>query len=247
MNRQQLEPSELRWVGQRVLRLDAPLGELEALLPTFSQKPLTHGHALNEYLDMIVRNPIPTDDREVPIATVSKRYALIQHQDAVRCIVLAFESKNWMASKRHAEAWMSDYGERLRVAVSLPGETVDPGDGYPLRAEVLLWNSVDRSRAFEIAIRWKRLICKNGLTIFDEDRLRKIHNIDWMAAASPVQFLTDCLPASRNRVLDLVRWLDVPLEMAKLIHWADNEVTARWGISRSARLIHILRTGHDCS
>jgi hypothetical protein len=59
-----------------VLRLDAPLGELEALLPTFSQKPLTHGHALNEYLDMIVRNPIPTDDREVPIATVSKRYAL---------------------------------------------------------------------------------------------------------------------------------------------------------------------------
>jgi hypothetical protein len=149
MNRQQLEPSELRWVGQRVLRLYAPLGDLEALLPTFSQKPLTHGHALNEYLDLIVRNPIPTDDREVP--TVSKRYALIQHQDAVRCIVLAFESANLMPSRTHAEVWMSDYGERLRVAVSYQVRPLILAMDIPWVPKFLLWNSVDRSRAFEIA------------------------------------------------------------------------------------------------
>ena len=236
MSWQKLDLAETRWLGQGVLSLEAPLSDLQNLLPTFSRERFTYRHVLNEYLDLIVRNPTPDDDRGVPISTVSKRYALIQHQDAVHCIVAAFESANWKSSLAPAQVWMSDYGERLRVAVPLPVDEVDPGDGYLLQAEVLVWNSVDRSRAFEIAIRWKRIICKNGLAIFDEDRLKKIHNIDWMSAESPVRFIADRLPKSRDRILSLGRWLEMPLGIGQAIQWADKKVAGRWGTQQGSTI-----------
>lgn len=200
---QQRELTESKWHGQLVLSFDGALSELEGALPTFSRKKLTYGPALNEYLDLILRDPVPGDEREVPVATVSKRYALIQHREAVRWIVSAFEQMKWNPAKLPMQALISDYGERMRAAVQIPTDAVDPGDSYELYAEVLLWNSVDRSRAFELAIRWKRLVCKNGLTISNEDRMRKIHNVDWMASESPIDFLTDRLPASRNRMVEI--------------------------------------------
>src|SRR5262249_38146538 len=126
MSLQELDPAETRWLGQRVLRMDVPLLDLQKLLPTFSREYFTHEHALNEYLDLIVRNSTPDDDRSVPVGVVSKRYALIQHQDAVGWIAAAFEEANWSPSIAPAQALMSDYGERLRVAVTLPGDELDP-------------------------------------------------------------------------------------------------------------------------
>jgi hypothetical protein len=189
---QQRALTETKWHGQFILTSEGALSALEGSLPTFSRRPLTHGPALNEYLDLILRDPVPGDEREVPVATVSKRYALIQHRDAVRWVVLAFEQMKWDPAKLQMQALISDYGERMRTIVKIPAEVVDPGDSFELHAEVLLWNSVDRSRAFELAIRWKRLVCKNGLTISNEDRLRKIHNVDWMRRESPIEFLSVC-------------------------------------------------------
>jgi len=244
---QQRELTESKWHGQLVLSFDGALSELEGALPTFSRKKLTYGPALNEYLDLILREPVPGDEREVPVATVSKRYALIQHREAVRWIVSAFEQMKWNPAKLPMQALISDYGERMRAAVQIPTDAVDPGDSYELYAEVLLWNSVDRSRAFELAIRWKRLVCKNGLTISNEDRMRKIHNVDWMASESPSDFLTDRLPASRNRMVEIGQWLNVHLEENRLIEWANHDVTKQWGIIRAARLVHVHRTGRDCA
>ncbi len=183
----------------------------------------------------------------MPLAAVSKRYALIQHRDAVRWTVEAFQQLGWDPANLRTQTLISDYGERMRVAVQTPTEPIDPGDGYALRADVLLWNSVDRSRAFELAIRWTRLICMNGLTIWDEDRLRKVHNVDWMASESPTEFLADRLPASRDRVVRMGEWLEVSARQDRLIEWANHKVAKQWGIIRAARLIHILLTGHDCA
>ena len=247
MSWQQLDPNEKKWLGQLVLSSDGSLIDLEGTLPTFSKKPFTYGPALNEYHDLIVRNPIPDDEREVPVAAVSKRYALIQHRDAVHWTVKAFQQMSWDPAKLRAQTLISDYGERMRVAVQIPAEPLDPGDGYGLRPEVLLWNSVDRSRAFELAIRWKRLVCSNGLTIWNEDRLRKVHNVDWMASESPTQFLVDRLAASRDRITTMGQWLKVSIRQDRLVEWANHKVAEKWGITRAARLIHILRTGHDCA
>jgi hypothetical protein len=244
---QRLDLNEIKWLGQLVHSFDGSLIDLEATLPTFSKKPFTYGPALNEYHDLIVRNPIPNDEREVPVATVSKQYALIQHREAVRWTVEAFQQLKWNPAKLRARTLISDYGERMRVTMQIPVEPVDPGDGYDLQPEILLWNSVDRSRAFELAVRWQRLVCSNGLAIWTEDRLRKIHNVATMASESPIEFLTLRLPASRDRMAKLGQWLNVSIGQDKLIRWANHQVAEKWGITRAARLIHILQNGHDCA
>jgi hypothetical protein len=105
---QQRQLTETKWLGQLVLAFDGALSDLEGALPTFSRKQLTYGPALNEYLDLILRDPTPGDEREVPVATVSKRYALIQHRDAVHWIVSAFERMKWNPAKLQMQALISD-------------------------------------------------------------------------------------------------------------------------------------------
>src|SRR5262249_374980 len=73
------------------------------------------------------------------------------------------------------------------------------------------------------------------------------HNIYWMSGESPIDFISDRLPKSRSKLLELLRSLDVPLTTEVMTQWVDNEVTHRWGIHRAARVMHILKTGHDCA
>jgi hypothetical protein len=244
---QRQTPKQARWLGQHIFFAEGQLGELGPALPTFSRQALTHGPALNEYLDLIVRDAVPDDPRAVPVATVSKRYALIGHREALAWMDEAFAQAGWDPATLPVLVWMSDYGERLRVEINLPEAHVDPGDGFPLSVRIFLWNSVDRSHAFEIAFCWRRLICRNGLSIQTEDRFRKVHHIDWMSRASPVEFLRNRLPASRAGLSEMTRWLETKRSPGNLVRWADTRVARRWGVVRAARLAHILQTGHDCA
>jgi len=195
---------EMQWLGQSVLRLEGPLEEIRGSMPSFSRAHLTYENALNEYLDLIVRNPVPDDERSVPVATVSKRYALIQHREAIGWLSEGFARQDWDPAAIRATAWISDYGERMRTEITLPIDPLELRRGEKLGAHILLWNSVDKTRAFEIAIQWYRLICENGLTIWEEDRLRKVHHVNWMSATSPSNFLAERLPKSveKTRRLD---------------------------------------------
>jgi hypothetical protein len=140
MKRESLPPEEFQWLGQSVYRLDGRLSELESSLPQFSQEPCTYENALNEYVDLIVRESEPDDDRRVPLATVSKRYALIQHREAVSWMCAAFKEHEWKPDDVDANAWLSRYGERMRVLVPLPIEPVEIRVDDVIAAEIILWN-----------------------------------------------------------------------------------------------------------
>jgi hypothetical protein len=241
-------PKDVQWFGQSVYRVTGPLSGLPRELPTFTREKFTYENALNEYLDMIVREPDREDDRRVPVATVSKRYALIQHTDAVTWLSDAFKEHGWDVGKTQGTVWLSEYGERMRVQVPLPIKSIPVAVNDVISADVLLWNSVDKSRSFELAIRWMRLVCTNGMTIPVEDRLRKVHNADWMAKASPVEFLNDRLTASAQQVTDsLQNLMAIPLASETALSWIDGDVAKQCGKFRAARLLHILNTGSDCA
>lgn len=247
MHRERLPTKTAQWYGQPVHRVSGSLAEIDGGLPTFSRQPLVHEHALNEYLDLILREPEPEDDRRVPVSTVSRSYALIQHTDAVAWLRAAFDEQGWAADKVGVTVWLSEYGERMRAELVLPVAPIEIAPGDALQAEVCVWNSVDRSRAFEVAIRWQRLVCRNGLAVWEEDRLRVIHLPEWLRRASPVEFLRERLPKSTKRTATLQRWLDAPVSARRLVQWIDESVAARWGKGRAARVLHIARTGHDCA
>ena len=231
-----------------VHRVVGPLADLPEELPTFTRERFTYQNALNEYLDMIVREPDGDDQRRVPVATVSKRYQLIQHTEAVIWLCDAFRKHGWEVTTIRGTVWLSEYGERMRVQVHLPDKEVAVAVNDTISADVLLWNSVDRSRSFELALRWERLVCTNGMTIATEDRLRKVHNADWMVRTSPVEFLNARLKSSElEMIASLQTLMEFPLIALTLHSWIDGEVAKQWGKFRAARLLHILNTGSDCA
>ena len=247
MTIQRLDEKETVWNSQPVYQFTGSLADLTDALPMFRRTRFAHEGALNEYLDLILREPHGDDDRLVPVATVSRRYALVQHRDIVDWVRAAFEQQKWDPAMVTASARFSEYGERMFVRIELPGATEEVRVGDKLAAEVRIWNSVDRSRALEVAIGWLRLVCLNGLKVWSGDRLRKIHHIDWMSRESPVDFLRERLPKSREQVDRLRRWASCPIAETKLVEWVDGPVTEAWGKGRAARVLHISRTGRDCS
>jgi hypothetical protein len=236
------------WDGQPVFKCNAKLAELLSVLPEFTRTGLSFESALNEFVDLILRLPHEEDDRTVPVATVSRRYALIQHRDLVSWVCEAFDELRWDPANLDATLHCSEYGERMRLCIPITGMAADIRPDDALRPEVRVWNSVDRSRAMEVAIGWMRLVCSNGMSVWvAEDRLRKIHHATLKSSESPVTFLTKRL-LSNNEQIDMLRiWADHKIGHDALIEWVDQIVAAKWGKIRAARFLHIARTGHDCS
>lgn len=246
MERERLPKTKAQWYGQPVYRLHGTLTDVEKELPQFSRERLAHEGAVNEYLDLVLRNPEPQDDRRIPVSTVSRQYVLIQHTAAITWLRDAFEKLKWNPEQIQVTAWLSEYGERMRAEVRLPVDPVQAVVGDPIGAEVCIWNSVDRSHAFEIAIRWLRLICTNGLAVWHEDRLRIVHLVEWMGRRrSPVEFLKTRLPKSRLMTAALQRWVEVRFTDDQLAEWTGRDVAKRWGKQRADRVLHILRTWCD--
>jgi Domain of unknown function (DUF932) len=246
MQRKRLPKTKTQWYGQPVYELQGSLAAIEKGLPQFSRERLAYQGSVNDYLDLVLRDPEPEDARRVPVSTVSQQYVLIQHTAAINWLRDAFKTLEWNPEDIKVTAWLSEYGERMRAEVVLPVDPVQAVPGDKIGAQVCIWNSVDRSRAFEIAIRWLRLICINGLAVWHEDRLRIVHLPEWMGRRrSPVEFLKTRLPKSRLMTASLQRWLEVRFEEDKLAEWASRDVAKRWGKQRAERVLHILRTGCD--
>jgi hypothetical protein len=246
MEREQLPKTKARWYGQPVYRIKGSLAEIEKELPQFSRERLSHRGVVNENLDLVIQEPEGQDGLQMPVSTVSRHYILIQHAEAINWLRTAFKNAKWNPDNIEVTAWLSEYGERMRAEISLPVSPVEVVPGDKIEARVCIWNSVDRSRAFEVAIRWFRLVCSNGFAVWSGDRLRIVHLAEWMGQhRSPTEFLKTRLPKSGLMTASLQRWLEVHLSDDLLAEWAGDYVAERWGSDRAKRVLHILRTGYD--
>jgi hypothetical protein len=241
-----LTTPDLTWFGYRASAAEFSLGEVDAVLPEFSRAPFAHGEAVNEYRDEIIRLPHGDDLRHIPVSTVSKRYALIQHREVFGWLRSGLKTVvGDDADDLPVELVMSAYGERMRMRVVVPDIGIDPGDNYKLARTVEVTNSVDRSCALDVRLSWLRLICTNGLSEHEDDRLRKIHHLDWMNSNDPAEFLADHLKNSDFTETTLRQWMATPVEVKNLAAWADTAVAKAWGKTLAARAYHIARTGYD--
>ena len=234
--------TDLKWMGQRVAhKKDLTLADVASHLPTFERESFGE----NEYLDAIVRKPFGTDKRHVPVASVSKRYALIQHHEFVGWLKEGVKRVGLKAESLPTELWMTDYGERVRLRFRISAKTFDPGDGYPMVFTAECFNSVDRSCALEIRMTWLRLVCVNGLTIREKSSLRKIHDVVWMNRENPADFLAEQLAHADEQFATFKNWVAHPVSIDKVESWADEHVAKVWGVEVAARVCHIARSGHD--
>ena len=85
--------SEKTWLGQRLHTSTIQLNQAVNFVPEFERMHFGDGANKNEYLDMIARLPFNGDKRTIPVATVSRRYALVQHKEVIRWLKQGLEEK----------------------------------------------------------------------------------------------------------------------------------------------------------
>lgn len=222
-----------------------PLGTIPANLPEFSREAFGTQPNQNQYLHVITRLPIGLDQRTIPVATVSRRYALIQHREVFAWLAEGLKTVNCFSDDVTVEMMMSAYGERLHLSVVVPKIEFDPGDGMPMMMTIEARNSVDRSCAFEVRLRWRRMVCLNGMWVKDEDVLRKIHHVDWMNRKNVAHFIDERVSDISGYKQMLETWLGTTLSFPEIEKWADQNLAKAWGVHLAARACHIARSGYD--
>jgi hypothetical protein len=197
----------------------------------------------------IVRMPTTGDKFERPVAAVSDRYDLLQHR--VLATWLQANMTEVGLKNTMAEVTITEYGERLRVTVPLVVRTFDLAgdllapDRY--RPEIEVTNSVNRSSAFNVVLRWRRLVCLNGMWTMEEDRMRSIHRVDLSRTQLVRDFMAERLTRSPDIVQELRQWRRRKISKAQVQTWCAGWLRDKsgWTVEACARLWAILETGYD--
>ena len=214
-------------------------------VPKFSRHPFSFGTERNPQLDTIVREPFKGDDVRIPVGIVSRTYCLVQHTELVQLISDALSKIGIDDSSIPVKLTMTEFGEWAQFTVSNVIPDHDPGDGYPLQFRFHVRNSVEGSSSLLIYFGWYRLICSNGLAIFEGDKLMQIHSMGRLKRAKIERFIEDRIRNSRHNLKEMEGWLQVRIDEDAVSECIDNEVKVRWGNLLAARLYHVYRTGFD--
>ncbi|WP_193140983.1 DUF932 domain-containing protein [Meridianimarinicoccus sp. MJW13] len=223
--------------------------DLRGALPDFALRPFgTHPND-NPRLRSIWRMPFDGDAHERPVAVVSDQYDLLQHR--VLGSWLTENLSNAGLKDAGAEITMTEYGERVRISVPLVNQAYDfaqdllQPDRY--RPEIEVTNSVDRSTAFHVVLRWRRMICLNGMFTTEEDRMRSIHRVDLSRTELVRDFIQDRLSTTPDMVTALSTWKKRKTDKATAQAWCEEwlRVKGGWTVENCARLWWILESGYD--
>lgn len=228
----------LTWFSQPVKRYTGTVESLRRHIPTFTRS------GFNAYLDQITRQPLEEDGGEMPVATVSKQYALIQHHDVLDAVQSGLKAVGFKPGALAADLRLSDYGERMHLRLMLVNDTFDPGDGNLLGIVLNCLNSVDRSTALELSLSWHRLVCDNGMYMTDSTKMRRVH-LGSLDPEDIADYLENQLSGMEEGMSQLTSWYGKSVKISQVEEWADETVANRWGVFLAARTCHISRTGFD--
>jgi hypothetical protein len=241
------------WNGIPAYLFEGSVEEISPRIPVFDRAPFVLGlgnpacrTVANPHRDAIVHRPSDPDMPPVPIAVVSKTYALLQHSHVLRLACEAIEGIGAKPSEAHASLEITEYGERMKLGLRLPNKyRFDPGDGHPLDLELICFNSVDESMGFRALLGWFRLVCSNGMVVGTAlTNFQRIHNKN-LHIEEIGTILQQGMELARNDRKQYERWRKTPVPEEKLRRWIDGPVREQWGVKAATRAYHIAITGHD--
>jgi hypothetical protein len=237
------------WRGLPVTTVTVPVSRLRDALPDFELRSFGEEPNNNPRMRCIIRMPTIDDPHERPVAVVSDQYDLLQY----RVMATWLQSNLSEAGLKNTEAKISitEYGERIRITVPLVGKQIDlatdPIDPDHYQPELEVINSVDRSSAFTFMLRWRRLICLNGMFTVEEDRMRSIHRVDLSRTQVVRDFMADRLIKTPDVVSELRQWKEEAVSKDAVQKWTEDWLREKggWTVENCARLWAILESGYD--
>ena len=231
------------------IKAKVPAASLRDDLPDFELRDFGTPPSNNPRLRSIWRMPFKQDENERPVAVVSEQYELLQHR--VLATWLTENLSKAGLENAMAEITMTQFGERVRITIPLKDQIYDiAGDllySDKYRPEIEIINSVDRSSAFHVVLRWRRLICLNGMFTPVADRLRSIHRIDLSRTSMVRDFIKERLAKTPNMVAALSEWKKKRTSKSAAQAWCEKYLRSQyiWTVENCARLWWILETGYD--
>ena len=257
------------WHGREISVWRGVMSELLQYIPEFKEVPCAiENEGENPNLNMIVRDrlrPHPgtllpdTDQVQVPIATVSKKYQLVQHRQVLDTLAFALRKKEFDLDLLEAELCLTEFGERMWFCFTLPSYSFalpfDDLDKYPMNLTVNALNSVDKSTALEINFFWYRLVCSNGMVYGNNIKFKELHRTDSINPNAIEKFVDRQLEQCESQKQLLREWyeakiaiLDLPEakpNSGQIEKWLEKSVSKTWNIQAAARAYHIAKTGSD--
>lgn len=242
-NREGVQDSDdqVTWFAQPVTVHKGKLGQPRSYLPIFDREDF----GPNEFLDVIIRRP-KNGEHAIPVATVSKGYALIQHKDVFDALVEGIKAVDFDPADLEGSLTLSKYGERMSLSPKIPGFDFDPGDGHPIILMANCLNSVDKSTALVFRLSWNRLVCSNGMMFgIKESRIRQIHSLQCTNPKNVKDFLQESFERVPEEHSLYKKWAKKSVTLDSLVKWVDGPLTNAWGSHAAARTYHIANTGWD--
>lgn len=106
------------------------------------------------------RQAVVRSDTGAPIGVVSKKYALVTHENVVDTFREAFKGQ-----KREEKIRTTHNGARMHIEIVLPDITVKVDKGDEMAMRLIVENSYDGSHRLQIIFGAFRFVCSNGMVI----------------------------------------------------------------------------------
>lgn len=226
------------WFGERVDTFDTTLAALPDTLPAFERTSF----GANRFRDVITRK----GDKPMPVATVSKRYVLIQHADAVDAVIeqVANAGIDPAAVPVHLE--ITEYGTRMALRATLPDAyTLRPDDGHPMALTLECFNSVDTTVPLFAAVGWFRFVCSNGLVVGTTTAKVRQRHVPPLKIDEISEVLADGMASALGDAKSFATWRSTRIGRERLADWVDGPVATMWGPWAAARVYAISTSGVD--
>jgi hypothetical protein len=227
------------WLGDDVERIDTTLDQIDPLLPVFVRS----GLGKNRFLDLITRDEA---GESLPVATVSKRYTLVQHAEAAKAVTNEIQKQGIDPAGVPVHLLLSEYGSRIALRATLPDAySVTPPDGHKMALTFECFNSVDRSVPLMAAVGWFRFVCSNGLIVGTASaKVRQRHSPP-LNIGEISEVLAEGLAAAVEERKAFAKWSGTRVAHRTLVSWVDGPVADAWGPYAAARVYGIATTGED--
>lgn len=251
MNAISMMPEEALWRSRKVQYFAGSWEALESILPAFQLVPFSAGadEPPNPFLQSVIRLPLTTVERPMPVGVVSHTYSLAQHRE------VAALCRDGLINVPHAkiepdelryEVGLSELGEWMNFRIYLP-ERYEFTDSHREKLALRLecFNSVDGSSRLSVLFGWFRFVCANGLVIGKtkiEINERHGQSLQLQTLPERIRPALKEVEADRKR---LKRWLDEPVGMDRIATWANGTLSEKWGKRASVRVFHICESGRD--
>jgi hypothetical protein len=222
--------------------------QLTPLIPTFELADFRAADSdpANPHLKAVVRLPLKSFERRMPVGIVSNSYSLTQHAQVAEQCFVGLRSLNLDPYELKCDLGLSDLGEWMNLRIYFPeayNHVRNDSDSLGLRLEC--FNSVDGSSRLVLVLGWIRFICSNGMVIGEtRAELRDTHDrhLDLEPIPEIVRDAMEKVELERKR---LTGWEEAQIDFEQLENWINKDVSDSLGKKAACRVFNICRTGRD--